>query len=129
MKCLLYTNSTSSVSYWREVVFVLTFFGLAAYFVIFAYRVCQWHMRTQNAWFNPRRVFLMDDITSAQRWFPPVSVRPSLTRQQSRYGPEVIAPAVTAKKLTYTWGEAYLLRISSPPANHVMPYIINSSVL
>ena len=34
LKYLLYTNSTSSVGYWREVIFVLTFFGLAACLVI-----------------------------------------------------------------------------------------------
>ena len=38
LKCLLYTNSTLSDGYWREVVFVLTVFGLAACLVIFAYR-------------------------------------------------------------------------------------------
>ena len=38
LKCLLYTNSILSVGYWWEVVFVLTFFGLAACLVIFAYQ-------------------------------------------------------------------------------------------
>ena len=119
LKCLLHANNTSSVGYWKEVVFVLTFFGLAACFMIFfSYRVCQWHI--QNAWFNLRWGFSMDDVTSAQRWFPRARARPSLTRKQSRCGLEVIAPAVTAKKsLTSARGEAYLLRISSPPANHV----------
>ena len=65
---------------------------------IFAYRVCQRHMRTQNVWFNLQRVFTMDDVTSAQRWFPHSGARPPLTRQQSRYGPEVIALAVTTKR-------------------------------
>ena len=68
----------------------------------------------------------MDDVTSAQRGFPHAGARPSLTCEQSRYGPEVSASAVTAKKsLRLARGEAYLLRISTPPANHV----INSSVL
>ena len=49
LKCFLYTKSTSSVGYWRGVVFVLTFFGLAACVVIFVYRACQRHMCTQNA--------------------------------------------------------------------------------
>ena len=52
----------------------------------------------QNAWFNLRWVFPMNDVTSAQRWFPRAGARPSLSRQQSRDGPEVIAPAVTVKK-------------------------------
>ena len=38
LKCLLHINSTSSVGYWREVVFVFTFFGLVACLLIFAYR-------------------------------------------------------------------------------------------
>ena len=121
LKCLLYADSTSNVGYWREVVFGLTFFGLATCSVIFVYQVCQWHMHMQNTWFNLWWVFSMDDITSAQRWFPHAGAWLSLTRQPSLYRPEVIAPAVTAKTLTLTWGEAYLLRISSPPTNHLKP--------
>ena len=121
LKCFLYTNITSSLSYWREVVFVLTFFGLAACLLIFlwsgfVYDTCTW-------------VFSMNDVRSPQRWFPRARALPSLTRQQSRYGPEVIAPAVTAKILTLARGEDYLLRTSAPSANHVMPHINNSSVL
>ena len=116
LKCLLYTNSTSSVGYWREVVFVLTFFGLAACLVIsligFVNDTC-----TEKARFNLRQVFLIDDVTSAQRWFPYNGAQLSLTCQQSQYGPEVITLAVTAKTLTSARGEAYSWRIPSPPAN------------
>ena len=83
-------------------------------------RLVYLNMRLQNAWFNIRRNFSMDDITSAKRWFPHTGARPSLTRQQLQDGPEVIDPAVTAKTLTSARSEAYLLRISSPLANHVM---------
>ena len=75
-------------------------------------------MRTQSAWFNLQRVFSLNDVTPAQRWFSHAGARPSLTHQQSLYGPEVIAPAVTAKTLTSARGEAYLLKILLPPANH-----------
>ena len=130
MKYLLYTNYTSSVGYWREVVFILTFFGLVACLVIFIYWACQWHMCIQNAWFNLWRVFLIDDITFAHRWFPHAGAQLSFTCQQSPYEPEVTALDVTAKKnLTSARSKAYLLRISSIPTNHMMPHIINSSVL
>ena len=89
---------------WLLVVFVLTFFSLATCLVILAYRVCQRQMRKQNAYFNLRRVFSMNDVTSVQRWFPHARARAFLTRQKSQYGPEVISPAVIAKTLTSVRG-------------------------
>ena len=99
--CILYTNNTSSVGYWRAVVFFLTFYVITPCLVIFAYR------RTPDS--------ISDGFS---RW---MTSHPPLTHQQSRYGTEVIAPAVIKKTLTSARGEAYLLRISSPLAIHVMP--------
>ena len=61
----------------------------------------------------------MDDVTSAQRCFPHARARPSLTRQQSWYRPEVIAPAVTAKNKQLSDG--FSQRMTSHPARDGFP--------
>ena len=102
-------------------VFVLTFFSLAACLVIFAYWACQRHMCTQNTWFNLQRVFPMDDITSAQRCFPHAMDWPPLTHQQSQYGPAVISNQLETRLIYWeylhllliTWCHAWLIHPSS----------------